>query len=69
VRDGVTREAFPESTAIGVRIGKRALERGLITRYDPQWIAFAPPLVTTKTELDEMLAIFESSVSDVLAEI
>src|SRR6266852_3479850 len=42
VRNVRTKEPFPAKVAFGVRVGKRALANGLLTRFDPHWIAFGP---------------------------
>src|SRR4029077_6732664 len=47
VRDRVTRARYPDALALGARVGRRALEHGLLCRFDPHWIAFGPPLVVT----------------------
>src|SRR5262249_61872956 len=54
VKDRRTKERFPD--AFGVRVGRRALANGLLCRFDPHWLAFGPPLVTTAEQLGEMLA-------------
>jgi adenosylmethionine-8-amino-7-oxononanoate aminotransferase len=56
------------SDGIGVAIGKRALANGLLCRFDPHWIAFGPPLVVTAEQIDEVLAIFERSLTEALSE-
>jgi adenosylmethionine-8-amino-7-oxononanoate aminotransferase len=66
VRNRGTRERFPTDTPIGQLIGRRALDNGLLTRFDPHWIAFGPPLVVTETDIDEILAILERSMKEVL---
>ena len=43
--DLATKEPFPAEMAFGVQVGRRALENGLLCRFDPHWIAFGPPLV------------------------
>src|SRR5205823_13620003 len=35
VRDRATREPYPSATSFGVRVGRRALEHGLLCRFDP----------------------------------
>ena len=50
-----------------MRIGKRALENGLLCRFDPHWLAFGPALVTTAEQTDEMVAILDKSMGEVLA--
>ncbi len=64
VKNRTTKERFPDS--IGLKIGRRALELGLLCRFDPHWMAFGPPLVVTAEQVDELLAILESSIRDVL---
>ena len=54
-------------TAFGVQVGRRALEHGLLCRFDPHWIALGPPLVVTAEHVDEMVAILDRSLADVLA--
>src|SRR5206468_3945093 len=65
VRDPATKERFPGD--FGVRVGRRALEKGLLCRFDPHWIAFGPPLVSTAEEIDAMVAILDRSMGEVLA--
>ena len=49
-RDPETRTPFDPSLKFGVEVGRTALENGLLTRFDPNWIALAPPLVITREE-------------------
>ncbi len=67
VKDQATKEQFPTDVAFGVRVGRRALERGLLCRFDPHWIAFGPPLVSTEENIAEMVAILDASIEDVLS--
>jgi len=69
VRDPATKEPFPDEVAFGVRVGRRALENGLLCRFDPHWIAFGPALVTTADQVDEMVALLDRSIGQVLAEV
>jgi adenosylmethionine-8-amino-7-oxononanoate aminotransferase len=69
VRDRVSKESFPQEISFGVRVGRRALENGLLTRFDPNWLALGPPLVVTSSEIDQILAILDQSISAVLDEI
>lgn len=64
VADRKTKAQF--DPPIGVRIGKEALRRGLLTRFDPHWIALAPPLIVTEADLDEMVGILRESIRGVL---
>ena len=65
VRDPVTKEPFNEP--VGILIGKRALELGMLTRYDRHWLAIGPPLIITDDHADEIIAILDQSIRDVLA--
>lgn len=52
--------------AIGQRIGRKALENGLLTRFDPHWLALGPPLIVTADQIDQMVSILDRSISEVL---
>ncbi len=66
VRDVRTKTAFPAATAFGVQVGRRALANGLLCRFDPHWLALGPPLIVTAAQIDEMLAILDRSLGEVL---
>lgn len=68
VRDLKTKERFPDDASLGIRVGKRALRNGLLCRFDPHWIAFGPALITTSEQIDEMLALLDQSMEQVLSE-
>jgi adenosylmethionine-8-amino-7-oxononanoate aminotransferase len=67
VRNRKTKEQFEEGLRFGVQVGKRALEKKLLLRCDPNWIAFAPPLIIENKEIDTMMDIFNESLQQVLA--
>jgi 4-aminobutyrate aminotransferase-like enzyme len=66
VKNLKTKEQFPD--AVGVKIGRRALANGLLCRFDPHWLAFGPALVVNAEQLDEMLALLDKSMGEVLGE-
>jgi adenosylmethionine-8-amino-7-oxononanoate aminotransferase len=66
VEDRTTRKRFDDAKAIGTRVGRRALELGLLCRFDPHWIAFGPPLIVNAEQIDEMVAILDQSLGEVL---
>ncbi|HUG92640.1 MAG TPA: aspartate aminotransferase family protein [Planctomycetaceae bacterium] len=68
VRDRRTKERFPPDRPLGTRVGRRALANGLLCRFDPHWIAFGPPLVSTAEHIDEMLAVLDRSLGEELGE-
>jgi adenosylmethionine-8-amino-7-oxononanoate aminotransferase len=67
VRNKATKERFANS--LGVKIGRRALENGLLCRFDPHWIAFGPALISTAEQIDEMVALLDRSMGEVLADL
>jgi adenosylmethionine-8-amino-7-oxononanoate aminotransferase len=68
VADRNTKAQFPAKPGFGVRVGKRALEKGLLCRFDPHWIAFGPALTVTGEQIDEMVAILDESLGEILNE-
>ncbi len=68
VRNPKTKEPFPQDVAFGLRVGRRALDNGLLCRFDPHWLAFGPPLVTTSEQIDEMVELLDKSIDEVLSE-
>ncbi len=66
VADRATKSRLPANPGFGVEVGRRALANGLLCRFDPHWIAFGPPLVSTAEQIDEMVAILERSIDEVL---
>jgi adenosylmethionine-8-amino-7-oxononanoate aminotransferase len=67
VRNTKTNEPFPPDAEFGLRVGRRALVNGLLCRFDPNWLAFGPALTVTAEQLDEMLALLDKSLAEVLA--
>jgi len=68
VKNPATKERFPESMKFGVRVGRRCLQNGLLCRFDPHWLAFSPALISTSEQIEEMLALLDQSVGEVLNE-
>jgi len=64
-------KAFDPSEKIGVRIARRSMELGVITRALPaaDTIAFSPPFVVTESELDVMVETTHKAVDQIAAEI
>jgi len=69
VRDRATKQSFPSEIAFGVRVGRRALENGLLTRFDPNWLALGPPLTVTGEQIDEIVNILDRSIGETLVEL
>lgn len=64
-----TKERFPNELAFGVKVGKRALANGLLTRFDPHWIALGPALIAKEEHIDEMIDILDRSIGETLASV
>jgi len=52
---------------LGLAIGRRALANGLLTRFDPHWIAVGPPLVVEPQHIDEIIEKLDRSIEEVLS--
>jgi L-2,4-diaminobutyrate transaminase len=66
MKDRETKETLPMANRTGRQVLKAAAERGLITRALGDTLVFAPPLVITRNEADEIADKFALAVKDVL---
>jgi L-2,4-diaminobutyrate transaminase len=71
VADRAAKTRFDVALKVGARISKAARDRGLIARAMPHGdiLGFAPPLVTTRDEIDEIVGIAEQAVRQVMDEL
>jgi adenosylmethionine-8-amino-7-oxononanoate aminotransferase len=77
VRDKATREPFPAAERISPRLSKLLLDEGVSLSvqagcYDfvlGDDVRFTPPLIITREQVDEVLAILESSLDRLAAEL
>jgi adenosylmethionine-8-amino-7-oxononanoate aminotransferase len=69
VRDPASKERFTCDPGFGVRVGRRALQNGMLTRFDPHWIALGPALISTAEQIDEIVGILDRSIGEVLADL
>ncbi|EJZ22666.1 aminotransferase class III-fold pyridoxal phosphate-dependent enzyme, partial [Rhizobium sp. Pop5] len=71
VSDRGSRASFDPGLKVGARISQAARNRNLIARAMPHGdiLGFAPPLVMTEAEIDEMVAIARAAVDEVLREL
>jgi L-2,4-diaminobutyrate transaminase len=71
VADRRTKRRLDPAQKVGARISKAARDRGLIARAMPHGdiLGFAPPLVATTGDIDEMVAISEAAVRQVADEL
>ena len=66
VRNKATREAFPPEMQFGLDVQARAFEKGLVCRSLGTAIAFAPPLISTEEQIDEIVHIFRGALDSAL---
>jgi len=64
VRDRKTREPFAANHGVGAYLQDAAQRHGLIVRAIGESIAFCPPLIITKAEIDEMFDRFASALDE-----
>ena len=71
VADPATKRSLDPALKVAYRISARAREKGLITRAMPQSesIGFAPPLVLTRADADQIVDIAAASTREVLDEL
>ncbi len=69
--DREARTPFDPALKVGPKVSAACLERGMIARAMPHGdiLGFAPPLVLTRTEADEIVGIAKAAVDAVAAEV
>jgi len=71
VADPATRQRFDPGLKVGARMSAACLKNGLIARAMPHGdiLGFAPPLITTRQDMDEIADIVKKSVTQVAQEL
>ena len=62
VSDKRTREPFPASHQMGVKLRAEGIRRGIILRAMGDTLGFSPPLILTSTEVEFLLDRFCESL-------
>ena len=73
VRDRATKEPFPPAWGVATRVGAATLERGLVSYPGTgtadgvagDHLLYAPPLIITREQVDEMVRILDESLTAV----
>jgi L-2,4-diaminobutyrate transaminase len=67
VADPATKTRFDAALKVGARMSAACLKNGLIARAMPHGdiLGFAPPLITTRQDMEEIAAIVKKSVAEV----
>ena len=66
VKNPKTNEPFGKEIEFGIKVGKIAFKKGLLIRYATDWVAFAPPLIISEKEIDQMVKVFKDSLKETL---
>jgi putrescine---pyruvate transaminase len=69
VRDKSTKEPMPADWQIGNRIIRQAMSRGLIVRPMAHLVILSPPLIISRSQVDEMADILRASILAVADEL
>ena len=62
VQDKETKAEFPAADKVGVRVHQAAEERGLFSRVRGDVLLLAPPIVTSREQLDRIVEIVHESI-------
>ncbi|MFS2168621.1 aspartate aminotransferase family protein, partial [Variovorax sp. Varisp62] len=65
------RRPFDPALKVGPRVSAAALQRGLIARAMPHGdiLGFAPPLVTSRADVDEIVRLARAAVDEVASQV
>ena len=66
VKDRLTKEEFPVTDKIGARVHTETQKRGVFSRLRGDVYCLAPPIVTTRDQLDRIVNVLKESVEAVL---
>ena len=66
VQDKATKQSFPATEQIGLRLNRATIERGLFSRVKGDSYILAPPIVITDAQLDQAVEILADSVRAVV---
>jgi 4-aminobutyrate--pyruvate transaminase len=69
VADKAMRRLFPAEANVGGVADRMARKHGLILRVIGNRLAFSPPLIITRTEVDELLVRLQRTLDDTAAEV
>jgi adenosylmethionine-8-amino-7-oxononanoate aminotransferase len=66
VENKETKEAFSAEQQIGMRVNQEAIEKGLFSRVKGDSYLLAPPVVTTDSQLDQIVEILTKAIRAIL---
>jgi len=69
VKNTETKEVFPKATMIGNRIAKKCQESGLLVRPAGNFNVISPPLILTRSQIDDLVEALRKGVEAVVAEL
>jgi putrescine---pyruvate transaminase len=65
VRDRASKEPFPASLSVPVRIRSAARARGVIVRASADTVVVCPPLIITPKEIDQIVTTLDAAIEEV----
>jgi len=69
VQDKKTKALFPANKALVPRLIDKAMKRGVITRGSHHVWHLAPPLIITKSEVDEIVEVLNDCLNEIQQEL
>jgi 4-aminobutyrate---pyruvate transaminase len=69
VADKATGAPFDPALKVGGRVEQAARKHGLIARFIGDRVAFSPPLIVTRADIDDIAARLGLALDDVWAEL
>jgi adenosylmethionine-8-amino-7-oxononanoate aminotransferase len=70
VQNVETMESFPKGVDFGIRVGKNCVhQKKMLVRMAPHWVAVAPPFITTKEEIDDIVQRLAQAIFEELSEL
>ena len=61
-----TKKSFSAEQQIGMRVNQEAIEKGLFSRIKGDSYLLAPPVVTTDSQLDQIVEILTKAIRAIL---
>jgi len=69
VADKAGKRSFPPEVGIAERVFRQCLERGLIVRPVGEQVVLSPPLIVSRSQIDELFAILREAIERTAADV
>ena len=67
VADKETKAKFDPKLGVGAQVIKMTREKGLLCRAGDDWLALSPPLIVTKSQIDDMVSAVRYAITNIKA--